>query len=85
MTQQANDIPKWIEGELFKEVFRQTQPKYQSTKNFRISHALAPGENYTTIILKVEAEVLLKGFLTFINFARYFLYIFFLIIFLQMV
>uniref|UniRef100_A0A1A9VBG5 CHK domain-containing protein n=1 Tax=Glossina austeni TaxID=7395 RepID=A0A1A9VBG5_GLOAU len=64
MTQQANDIPKWIEDELFEEVFRQTQPKYQSTRNFRISHALAPGENYTTIILKVEAEVLLKDGLT---------------------
>uniref|UniRef100_A0A1B0B3Q2 CHK kinase-like domain-containing protein n=1 Tax=Glossina palpalis gambiensis TaxID=67801 RepID=A0A1B0B3Q2_9MUSC len=60
MTQQADDIPKWIKVELFEEVFRQTQPKYQSTRNFRISHALAPGENYTTIILKVEAEVLLK-------------------------
>ncbi|XP_037892959.1 uncharacterized protein LOC119639574 [Glossina fuscipes] len=60
MTQQADDIPKWIKVELFEEVFRQTQSKYQSTRNFRISHALAPGENYTTIILKVEAEVLLK-------------------------
>uniref|UniRef100_A0A1B0G5F6 CHK kinase-like domain-containing protein n=1 Tax=Glossina morsitans morsitans TaxID=37546 RepID=A0A1B0G5F6_GLOMM len=60
MYRQSNVIPKWIESKLFEEIFRQTQPKYQSTKNFKVYHALAPGENYATIMLKVEAEVMLK-------------------------
>uniref|UniRef100_A0A1A9VBG8 CHK domain-containing protein n=1 Tax=Glossina austeni TaxID=7395 RepID=A0A1A9VBG8_GLOAU len=64
MSCQSNVIPKWIESKLFEEIFRQTQPKYQSTKNFKVYHALAPGENYATIMLKVEAEVMLKDGLT---------------------
>ncbi|KAI9579894.1 hypothetical protein GQX74_000682 [Glossina fuscipes] len=60
MSRHSNVIPKWIKVELFEEIFRQTQPKYQSTKNFKVYHALAPGENYATVMLKVEAEVMLK-------------------------
>uniref|UniRef100_A0A1A9WV92 CHK domain-containing protein n=1 Tax=Glossina brevipalpis TaxID=37001 RepID=A0A1A9WV92_9MUSC len=60
----SGGIPKWIQVKLFEDVFRQTQPKYENTRNFKVFHALAPGENYSTVMLKIEAEVMLKDGLT---------------------
>lgn len=54
-------LPSWIEASLFESVFREIHPDYQQTKNFKVKPAMAAGENYATVMLKVEAEVELKG------------------------
>ncbi|KAM7360757.1 uncharacterized protein ACRADG_007524 [Cochliomyia hominivorax] len=55
------DIPNWIEPKLFDKVLRETVPDYKELKEFKVFPALAPGENYATVMLKVQADVLLTN------------------------
>ncbi|XP_037817362.1 uncharacterized protein LOC119607493 [Lucilia sericata] len=56
----GNDIPLWIKVSLFEPVFKQIEPQFHQTKNFKAKRALSAGENYATIMLRVEAEIELK-------------------------
>ncbi|XP_065354518.1 uncharacterized protein LOC135948989 [Calliphora vicina] len=55
------DIPAWIEVKLFENVLRETVKDFQEIKEFKVFPALAPGENYATVMLKVQTDVLLTN------------------------
>ena len=55
------NIPEWVKAELFEELLKQKEPNYEKILSFRPHSALAAGENYATIMLRVEIEIQLKG------------------------
>lgn len=57
----TNDIPSWIQGTLFEPVFKEIVSNFRQIKDFKAKKALSPGENYATIMLRLEAEVELNG------------------------
>ena len=56
-----SEIPSWIQASLFEAVFKEIVGGYRQIKNFKAKKALGGGENYATIILRIEAEVELYG------------------------
>ncbi|XP_046806614.1 uncharacterized protein LOC111676006 isoform X2 [Lucilia cuprina] len=52
-------VPSWIKAKLFEKVLRETVKDFHEIKEFKVFPALAPGENYATVMLKVQADVLL--------------------------
>ncbi|XP_037817361.1 uncharacterized protein LOC119607492 [Lucilia sericata] len=59
-TANGNDIPTWIKVSLFEKVFKEIEPQFHQTKDFKVKRALSAGENYATIMLRIEAEIELK-------------------------
>lgn len=55
-----NKIPPWIQANLFENVLREILPEYKQIKNFKAYNALQPGENYATVMLKIELQVQLN-------------------------
>ncbi|KAM7362728.1 uncharacterized protein ACRADG_013296 [Cochliomyia hominivorax] len=53
----ANDVPSWIQAPLFDTVFKEICPEFRQTKDFKAKRALSAGENYATIMLRVEGDV----------------------------
>ncbi|XP_054732512.1 uncharacterized protein LOC129240618 [Anastrepha obliqua] len=49
--------PKWLTAELFEKLLKDTVANYKSIKCFETKPALAPGENYVTIILRVHIDI----------------------------
>ncbi|XP_037817364.1 uncharacterized protein LOC119607495 [Lucilia sericata] len=68
MTGETNDkhvaIPNWIEAKLFEKLLEDNVENYKSIKEFIVKPGIAAGENYATILLKVEIEVELKDLTT---------------------
>ncbi|XP_061399691.1 uncharacterized protein LOC133335434 [Musca vetustissima] len=56
----ASNVPKWIEAKLFEEALREVESEYNEIVDFKVNGALAPGENYCTVMLKAEFVVKLK-------------------------
>lgn len=54
-------IPSWVEASLFEPVFKEIAPDYKQTKAFKVLPALAAGENYATVMLRLEADIEMKG------------------------
>ncbi|KAH8283784.1 hypothetical protein KR054_001373 [Drosophila jambulina] len=50
-------IPDWVKPEAFEELLRQKVKDYKETKALRAKAGVAPGENYATIMLRVELDV----------------------------
>lgn len=61
MTNRTENIPTWIEPKLFENVLNESFGEYEKILNFKALHALAPGENYATIMVKIEVDVMLKN------------------------
>lgn len=61
MSNKTETIPKWIEPKLFEKVLQESLGKYEKILNFKAFPALAPGENFATVMIKIEFEVLLKN------------------------
>ncbi|XP_065354514.1 uncharacterized protein LOC135948985 [Calliphora vicina] len=57
-------VPKWIEAKLFENVLEKNIENYQKIKEFIVKPGMAAGENYATVMLKVEIEVELKNLST---------------------
>ncbi|XP_037817363.1 uncharacterized protein LOC119607494 [Lucilia sericata] len=53
-------IPSWIEASLFETVFKEIEPQFNQTKDFKVKRALSAGENFATIMLRLEADIELK-------------------------
>ncbi|XP_065371975.1 uncharacterized protein LOC135963898 [Calliphora vicina] len=68
MTSESNGthttIPKWIEPKLFEKLLEDNVENYNSIKEFIVKPGIAAGENYATVMLKVEIEVELKDLST---------------------
>ncbi|XP_017487120.1 PREDICTED: uncharacterized protein LOC108375500 isoform X1 [Rhagoletis zephyria] len=54
------EIPKWLTAELFEQLLRESVANYQKITQFEAKPALAAGENYATIMLRVNIEAELK-------------------------
>ncbi|XP_073819740.1 uncharacterized protein [Musca autumnalis] len=59
--QTPNSYPAWIKAELFEEILKETVGDFKSIEKFKVNNALGPGENYATIMLRVNIEVLLPS------------------------
>ncbi|XP_005183467.2 uncharacterized protein LOC101894757 [Musca domestica] len=55
----ANGIPSWITAELFAKILPNIVKDFAKISNFKVCQALAPGENYATVMLKVHIDCLL--------------------------
>ena len=54
-------IPSWVEASLFEPVFKEIVSDFRQIKTFKAVPALAAGENYATVMLRLEAEIELSG------------------------
>ncbi|CAD6991954.1 unnamed protein product [Ceratitis capitata] len=50
-------IPEWITAELFVDLLKEKLPEFREIRNFKAKPAVAPGENYATIMLNIEIEI----------------------------
>ncbi|XP_068157280.1 uncharacterized protein [Drosophila tropicalis] len=55
-----NQIPKWIRADLFEDMLKNQVKDFSKIKSFSSKAALAPGENFATIMLRIAIEVLLN-------------------------
>lgn len=55
------EIPAWIEANLFEHVLRANIKDFKCIKEFQVFPALAPGENFATVMLKVQIEAELNN------------------------
>uniref|UniRef100_A0A0A1XJI5 Hemoglobin subunit alpha-A n=2 Tax=Zeugodacus cucurbitae TaxID=28588 RepID=A0A0A1XJI5_ZEUCU len=49
--------PKWLTAELFEKVLSEFIPKYRKITHFEAKPALAAGENYATVMLRIQIDV----------------------------
>lgn len=54
-------IPKWINEEYFRPIIEKDVKDFRSIKNFTPIAATQPGENYTSVMVRVHVDVELKG------------------------
>ncbi|XP_036340801.1 uncharacterized protein LOC118750178 [Rhagoletis pomonella] len=50
-------LPDWITAELFNNFLKETVPGFREIKSFKTKSAVAPGENYATIMLRIAMEI----------------------------
>lgn len=55
------DIPKWINEDYFGPILEKNVPAFKSITNFVAVAATAPGENFTSIMVRVIIDVELNG------------------------
>lgn len=54
-------VPQWLQADLFLDVLRDTVKGFSKVKSFNAKSGSAAGENYATIMLRVNIEVELEG------------------------
>lgn len=54
-------IPSWIQESLFENVLKENVPEFRCIKKFEVNPGSAAGENYATVILRVNVDVELQG------------------------
>jgi len=59
----ASKIPDWVNADLFEDVLKFTVEGYSKVRNFKAESGSAAGDNYATIMLRVNIEVELQGIL----------------------
>ncbi|KAL7728374.1 hypothetical protein ACLKA6_007465 [Drosophila palustris] len=53
-------LPKWLKAELFEQVLKDTFEDFKQIKTFKAKPGTKPGDNYATIMLRIELEIELK-------------------------
>ncbi|XP_037817375.1 uncharacterized protein LOC119607503 [Lucilia sericata] len=61
MSTNTDNIPKWIKTNLFENALHETLGDFKKILHFKAFLALVPGENYATVMIKVEIDVLLNN------------------------
>lgn len=61
------EIPSWITQNLFEDVLKDEFDGFSKITSFRPSLACAPGENYASVMVRVEINFELKGKTTISN------------------
>ncbi|XP_017855887.1 PREDICTED: uncharacterized protein LOC108608821 [Drosophila arizonae] len=56
----ASNVPDWVQPELFVDVLKETVEGFSKIKNFKANSGSAAGENYATIMLRVNIDVELE-------------------------
>lgn len=54
-------FPAWIQCGIFEGLLKSLYDDFAEIVDFYVDNALAPGENYATIMLKVEIVMKIKG------------------------
>lgn len=57
----APPMPTWIESSLFENLAKDCVKDFCGIRKFEVKPGSAAGENYATLMLKVDIEVELKG------------------------
>lgn len=57
----AAEIPSWIDPRLFVDALKDVELQFKDIEDFKLKHALAPGENYASIMLNADIVIRLKG------------------------
>ncbi|EDW84824.2 uncharacterized protein Dwil_GK14327 [Drosophila willistoni] len=50
-------VPDWVKPELFEQTLKDTVKNYKKILKFKVSPGTRPGDNYVTIMLRVEVDV----------------------------
>jgi len=61
ISQREVQIPVWVKPEAFQDLLKNEVKDYKETKALRAKAGVAAGENYATIMLRVELDVETKG------------------------
>lgn len=54
-------VPDWVKPDVFEDLLKKQVPDFKETKALRAKAALSAGENYATVMLRVELDVETKG------------------------
>ncbi|KAH8363173.1 hypothetical protein KR084_006555, partial [Drosophila pseudotakahashii] len=54
------EIPKWINADYFQIVLKKDEPEYKKILNFKPVAAIPPGENFTSIMLRIHFDLEMK-------------------------
>lgn len=54
-------IPTWINESYFKDILHEDEPDSILVKNFKVTAAIPPGENFTSVMLRVHMDLEMKG------------------------
>jgi len=54
-------IPKWINEDYFRPIIEKDVKDFRSIKNFTPIAATQPGDNYTSVMVRVIVDIELKG------------------------
>lgn len=57
----CNNVPKWIEAKLFENVLKENTDQFKEIKEFKAYAGLPPGENYSTVMTRIEILIELEG------------------------
>lgn len=53
--------PKWVTKELFSSLLEQSNRNFKAIIKFVPTSAISKGENYLTVVLRIQIEMQLKG------------------------
>ena len=54
-------IPEWIKEEYFQDILQKDHPNFKRIVKFAVIAATGPGENYTSIMVRVNIDIELKS------------------------
>lgn len=54
-------LPEWLKPEILVPILKANYKDFQAIKNFRALPGTKPGDNYATIMLRIELDIELKG------------------------
>lgn len=54
-------VPKWLNETQFAELLSENVAEFSKTIGFRVKPAMAPGENYATLMLRISIDIELTG------------------------
>lgn len=57
----GSNVPDWVQAELFEDVLKESVNGFSKIKSFKAISGSAAGENYATIMLRVNITVELEG------------------------
>ena len=57
----TNNVPKWLEAKLFETILKENFDKYKEIKEFKAYAGLPAGENYSTVMTRIEIVIELEG------------------------
>lgn len=60
-TNNTSNVPSWVEAKLFESVLKENVANFKEIKDFKAYAGLAPGENYSTIMTRIEILIELEG------------------------
>ncbi|EDV93525.1 GH19364 [Drosophila grimshawi] len=60
----TSKVPDWVQAEQFVDVLKESVKGFSKIKSFKVSNGVAAGENYATIMLRVNFEIELDGYAT---------------------